>query len=460
MSDKVFIRDLVYVPKSLISPEVGRKIKTDLLLQQRSYQGSGDVIRAWGEVGGYVKLPRHYALSRLVNAGLLGQGVEVDDRRVAPEIEGDVQFTGTLGEPSHLYDHRQPEFVDEVVRKTQGNGVGGFGIAYCGGGKTVLGSAIIERLKLRTLIVVNKNFLAAQWAESLKTFLRIDGKPPSVGVVRGSKCQYGDRFPVSVATVQTLSQKEFPSSFYSSWGLVILDEGHHCPATTYRDAMSRFVSRYTIGVTATLRRKDGLASLFSHWIGPVLYEMKRENIAAKVYYIRYPWTGPRLTKSTPMHVINRAIADDEKANNRIVGEIQKAFGNGRKVLLLSALKDHLNTIYNMLPKEILEKTGYYVGGMKQADLDANAKRCSLLLATNMMAQEGLDIKALDTLMLTTPISDVEQAAGRILRPCEDKQLPVVIDFVPQVQRLIKTASKRNALYRREGMEIVNKYEEN
>ena len=48
---------------------------------------------------------------------------------------------------------------------------------------------------------------------------------------------------------------------------------------------------------------------------------------------------------------------------------------------------------------------------------SQAARARVLFATFSLVSEGIDIPALDTLVLATPISDVEQAAGRIRRFC-------------------------------------------
>lgn len=61
--------------------------------------------------------------------------------------------------------------------------------------------------------------------------------------------------------------------------------------------------------------------------------------------------------------------------------------------------------------------------------------------------EGMDVPSLDTLFLTTPMSDVEQAVGRILRPCKGKKNPIVVDFHDDHVRMFKkTADYREATY--------------
>ena len=46
-----------------------------------------------------------------------------------------------------------------------------------------------------------------------------------------------------------------------------------------------------------------------------------------------------------------------------------------------------------------------------------AERARVIFATYQMCSEGVDIPAVDTLGLVTPMSDIEQAYGRARRIC-------------------------------------------
>lgn len=454
---KVFVSDLMHIPVDLLNDGILAHMKADLLYQKSSYSKYADPqapFEAWSyrrdkQGRKWISVPRFYG-AKQIWSGVL-KDVELVDLRVTPKITGESKFTGSLGVPP--YDQRQTAFHRDVVAGLLENDFGGFGVAYCGSGKTAMCSSILAAMGLRTLVVVNKNTLADQWRETLKAMVTVDGKPPRVGSIQGKKIEYGENFPVSISTIQSLSRKEYPKDMYSAFGLVILDEAHHCPAETYFSAMSQIRAKYLLGVTATLRRSDGMASLFSHMIGPALYTMKRTQVAAKVYYIRFPWSGPSIGPSTPMHIINDEVSCNLERNRRIIAELEKAASAGRNILVLSALREHLNILMQMLPAELKKVAGFYTGDTPRPLLAENKEKCQILLGTKAMADEGLDIKRLDTLILTTPIADVEQAAGRILRPYENKKLPVIVDFVDQVPRLVKMASKRDALYRREGMNV-------
>jgi superfamily II DNA or RNA helicase len=125
---------------------------------------------------------------------------------------------------------------------------------------------------------------------------------------------------------------------------------------------------------------------------------------------------------------------------------------GRKVLLLSERLGHLESIHKTIVRlwpagaGALPSIDYYVGGRTEAERTVAAK-ATVILATSQFASEALDIPALDTLILSTPMSDVEQAVGRILRPSVGKKEPIVVDIRDDRVPLFKAfGDKRDRLY--------------
>ena len=97
--------------------------------------------------------------------------------------------------------------------------------------------------------------------------------------------------------------------------------------------------------------------------------------------------------------------------------------------------------------------GYYIGGMKQVKLDESVKK-RVILATFQMAAEGLDIKTIDTIILGTPKTDIEQAVGRIRPKIEEtKNIPLVIDIVDNFSLFERQAFDRNNFYKKKNYEI-------
>ena len=55
-------------------------------------------------------------------------------------------------------------------------------------------------------------------------------------------------------------------------------------------------------------------------------------------------------------------------------------------------------------------------------------KTDVILGTYQASGEGFDVPELDTLILSTPKSDIQQAVGRILRQ-KNNNIPIVVDIV-------------------------------
>jgi superfamily II DNA or RNA helicase len=78
----------------------------------------------------------------------------------------------------------------------------------------------------------------------------------------------------------------------------------------------------------------------------------------------------------------------------------------------------------------MDSIGYYVGGMKQKNLDESATK-RVILGTYAMASEGMNIPSLNMVLLATPKSNVEQSVGRILRLKKEERTvqPMICDIL-------------------------------
>jgi len=88
--------------------------------------------------------------------------------------------------------------------------------------------------------------------------------------------------------------------------------------------------------------------------------------------------------------------------------------------------------------------------MKQALLEKTEKD-NVILGTFAMASEGFDCREpLDTIILASPKSSIEQSIGRILRQEEKDRthVPLVIDIVDDFSMFQRQAIKRAQFYKR------------
>ena len=106
----------------------------------------------------------------------------------------------------------------------------------------------------------------------------------------------------------------------------------------------------------------------------------------------------------------------------------------RRVLILSERRGQLKSIEDLIiENNIANKDyGYYVGGMKQVDLNKSAEK-QIILATFQLASEGFNVPSLNTLIFASPISDIQQSIGRILRERPEDRIytPLCIDIADE-----------------------------
>ena len=136
-------------------------------------------------------------------------------------------------------------------------------------GKTVCALALAARFKRRTLIVVHKGFLADQWVERIGQFC----PGSTIGRIQQDDFQIENDFVV--AMIQTLCVRPWAPGTFDSFGTLIVDEAHHIAAQAFSQSMFLMRPKFTIGLTATPERKDGLTRLLYWFMGPEFYRLQR-----------------------------------------------------------------------------------------------------------------------------------------------------------------------------------------
>jgi hypothetical protein len=148
------------------------------------------------------------------------------------------------------------------------------------------------------------------------------------------------------------------------------------------------------------------------------------------------------------------LSEESKRNYAIVLRIIWVCQQGRKVLVLTDRREHADFLCKYIAEyweRLGEKTpsalariveeekpvdyeprvvATYLGQMKKAQRET-ATLAQVIVATYGMAFEALDIPRLDTLVMATPRSEIEQPCGRIMRPHPSKKTPWIIDVVDQ-----------------------------
>lgn len=350
----------------------------------------------------------------------------------------------------------QEQIIDAYLKETEKSGCGLLDI-HCGAGKTVMGLNIISRLKKKTLIIVHKEFLLNQWIERIQQFLP-DAK---IGKIQGKTIDIEGK-DIVIGMLQSLSMKEYNNiSFDKEFGLTIIDECHHISAEVFCRSLFKIVTKYMLGLSATMNRKDGLTKVFKMFIGDVVYQLKnttKHDVLVKS--IQYKNTDPDFSETvynfkgqTHYSIMIRKLCEFNHRTEFILKVLHDILNEGKQnqIMILAHNRSLLTYFHDAIQSRNIATVGYYVGGMKEKALKETEDK-KIVIATYAMAEEGLDIKGLSCLIMATPKTDITQAIGRILRVKHNE--PLVVDIVDQHDIFQKQYIKRRRFYTKSKYKII------
>jgi len=325
---------------------------------------------------------------------------------------------------------------------------------------TVCALYLTTYFKKKTLIICHTNFLIDQWIERIQQYI----PTAKVGKIKQNKCEVDGR-DIVIASLQSISMRDYDNALFEKFGFVISDECHHISAEVFSRCLPKITNRRMLGLSATLKRKDGLSKVFEWFIGKSVYEIKRKDSEVKILIKRYYdphtayskeakiWNSPN--KLNVAKMINNICAFPPR-NYLLVQTLKDILQKepNRKVLILSERRNHLQEIENLLKIEKYDSIGYYVGGMNKQQLDEGSQ-ADIILATFQLASEAMDIPKLNTLVLGSPVSSIEQPIGRIQRKKKEEReyIPLVIDILDEFSLFERQGMKRIAFYTKNGYEI-------
>lgn len=364
---------------------------------------------------------------------VLEEKMEIPDQAVWRGMRGEDRATPQLRDD-------QRKIIATYLQQLKARAIyGGIIKSPTGTGKTVMGIALAYALGYRTLIIVPTEYLMDQWKRRLvgppdKPGLPVwtDLKESDIGTVRQGRCDFKDK-PFTIAMLHSLVKRtDYPELLRSYFGTVIIDEVHTISAETFSQVAPMFHSKYRVGLSATPRRKDGMAAVFLGHIGPIISSYGGYVATPKIRPILYSgadtsernvpgekavyWRGELIYS----RYLNRlaASAERNKLIARIIVELYKREGRTLllcdRIALITAVKFALMVVFRIPEKEI----GILADRSKQADR-------KIILGTYGKAGLGADLPDITSLVLATPRVDIVQAVGRALR----KGTPTIVDVI-------------------------------
>lgn len=419
-------------------------INSDFIIKKKLGKntfGTEPYFRMLEEKDGFVLLPRGFIgkLLRFFNEKKIIYRL-VDERKKKTEV-------------NFLFKTSLLEYQREAVSITDKKEMGVI-VAPPGSGKTIMGLGIIAHKKQPALIIVHRKQLFDQWIVRIQSFLGI--AEPFIGKIAPGQQKIGTH--ITVAMIQSLAAIDLHKDIFSSFGLTIIDECHHVPAKTFREVIGRFSSYYIYGLTATPIRKNNDEKLIFIHIGDVIHQAKypiEKTLPSKKVSVIIKETDlmvPFDYKTDKPEMLYQILIHDSERNRLIIDDIKAEVNAGRKVLVLTERKVHIEIINQYLKNnyEVITISGKDAVSARNSKLrQIKDGQFQILISTGQFLGEGTDLDNLNCLILAYPFAfegKLIQYIGRVQRA---EITPVIYDYRDlYVAYLEKQFRQRNHYYKK------------
>lgn len=256
---------------------------------------------------------------------------------------------------------------------------------------------------------------------------------------------------------------------------------HHYGASQWSKVVDRFPARYRLGVSANPIRDDGLDPIIRWSFGKVafgIYKPMSKQLPL-ICLMRWPSSYKKSRyhdwKKDPygnwfMGRVNamkyaKVLMGDTRRNSWLVDKIITARSGGRKILIFTKHRDHLELLHDEFvarwTRAMLDsggdpkatKVSKLWGGLKPKERKL-AMKADVTFTTYGFSKEATNLPQKDTLVLGTPAGDTLQTVGRLRDKGEKNRKPfLVIDPFEGNDYSFKKAMQRCEAYRNLGIKV-------
>ena len=319
--------------------------------------------------------------------------------------------------------------------------------AWVSWGKTFTGLAIAAKLGQKTLVVTHTTNLRNQWEKEVQKCFGI--QPGRIG--SGS---FDTSSPIVVGNIQSLYRKI--EEIKHLFGTVILDEMHHVSSPTFTRIIDEMPSRYKIGLTGTLERKDGRHVVFRDYFGHHVLKPPKENYMTPSVDVIKSEVRFLDGSFTPWAERVNHLATNEEYIHSVAMIAAKYAADGHKVLVVSDRVAFLKVCQRLVG----ENSVCITGDMDFQEREDTMRRIggdrNILFGTQAIFSEGISLDSLSCLVLGTPVNNeplLTQLIGRVIRKKEGKLQPKVVDIHLKGKTAARQANARMGYYVKQDYKI-------
>lgn len=427
--DKAYLADRLWLPKSGIRTEPVKRA-LEFLVNGKNLDGTPAQVKMsmWNESLNHLICPREFIPASHY------------PRYKFPFVDLRPEFQKVVFE-DHVVPRNEEQEKAWRALAINDNGILNLG---CGKGKTKLALKKIAQKQVPTLVIVPDGGILAQWQESifgnqakgLSKGLSFDGE---LGLIQGPVFNWAK--PVTLALLTTLWMRiesgAIPEEVFRYFGLIVYDEVHFIGAPKFSLTATPFYGD-RIGLTATVRREDGLDPIYRYHLGEPFYSDLTQELVPQIYIQQTPTILGPDEQSSHFSILRGMLGRNLSGNVYRYYSIKAALDAGRKVLCLSHSKDQLRLFHAMFPGSAL-----IIGDTESSTRMDALRNSQICFAIARLGATGVDDDQLDTLFWLTPLRSkgtLQQSMGRIQRQRPGKKNPVMVVFddwmIPSFKRMI------------------------
>jgi superfamily II DNA or RNA helicase len=310
---------------------------------------------------------------------------------------------------------------------------------------TITAINITSKIKLKTLVVVNRIILLDQWKQSVEQF-----SDARCLILKPNVFKKKDLLDYDVYIINITNISKIPDSL--SFGFVIADELHLLISEGGINHLLCLAPKYLLGLSATPYRMDHLNKCIDEFFGTnrITKKLEKQHQVFKVDTKFVPDYQLNVMGKIDWNSVLNSQAESPERNDLIIKLVDTILKENPKRNILILVK---RIAHGSLLKLMLEEKGLQVdtllGKSKYKETDNN-----ILIGTTSKVGTGFDAPKLDTLVLA---SDVQayfiQQLGRIFRRSNND--PRVYDLVDNFGVLKSHYYSRRKVYLEAGGKIEN-----
>jgi len=426
---KGYVGSQMFLPRNAINkPAIKRGLEFQVTIK-----GETDWMQLWEETDDHLIIPRSFLTDEVI------ERFSFPIISTIPRSFPRVRFRSKI-----TLDKKWPDIKLQrpAFKLWKENGRQGILNLACGRGKTIVALYAIAYAGTPTLIIVHTTTIDHQWRTRINEFLEFDGE---IGKIQGNPSTWNWRQPITVASLDTMAM--YPDAVTPEmrrfFGSIWWDELQHLAAPTFCITADMFPGKRN-GLSATLRREDGLHPIYFHHIGQPYYSNLYQDIVPLIFFRYTPFTVNSADSEVAEQVLDingqlslgkmrTYMGTREDRNDFLCRDIDRALAGGRKILALSHSIKQSQLLHERYP----EVSGLCTGREKVEKRWDTLSNKQLTFGTHQLVLEAIDEDSLDCLLWLTPFGSqspdggfnaLQQGIGRLQRYKKGKPQPVVIIY--------------------------------